>query len=68
MISKNNLALILFRVSVLASNKRLNQKLYKESYVKYPCNKVPLFFWSDQFLEARAEILEKNSLVFWSKQ
>ena len=24
-------------------------------------------FWFDLFLEARAEILEKNSLVFWKK-
>ena len=29
---------------------------------------MPLFFWFDIFLEARAEILEKNSLVFWSKR
>ena len=28
---------------------------------------MPLFFWFDLFLEARAEILEKNLLVFWSK-
>ena len=26
---------------------------------------MPLFFWFDLFLEARAEILEKISLVFW---
>ena len=26
---------------------------------------MPLFFWFDLFLEARAEILEKVSLVFW---
>ena len=26
---------------------------------------VPLLFWFDLFLEARAEILEKNSLFFW---
>ena len=26
---------------------------------------MPLFFWFDLFLEARAEILEKNSVVFW---
>ena len=31
-------------------------------------NKVPLFFWFDLFLEARAEILEKISLVFLSKR
>ena len=28
---------------------------------------VSLFFWFELFLEARAEILEKISLVFWSK-
>ena len=28
---------------------------------------MPLFFWFDLFLEARAEILKKNSLVFWKK-
>ena len=27
--------------------------------------KVPLLFWFDLFLEARAEILEKNCGVFW---
>ena len=26
---------------------------------------MPLFFWIDLFLEARAEILEKISLIFW---
>ena len=26
---------------------------------------MPLFFWFDLFLEAKAEILEKISLVFW---
>ena len=29
---------------------------------------MPLFFWFDLFLEARAQILKKISLVFWSKQ
>jgi len=29
---------------------------------------VLLFFWFDLFLEARAEILKKISLVFWSKR
>ena len=29
---------------------------------------MPLFFWFDLFLEARAEILKKLSLVFWSKR
>ena len=28
---------------------------------------MPLFFWFDLFLEARAEILEKILLVFWKK-
>ena len=28
---------------------------------------MSLFFWFDLFLEARAEILKKISLVFWSK-
>ena len=27
--------------------------------------KVPLFFWFDLFLKARAEILEKISRIFW---
>ena len=27
--------------------------------------KVPLFFWFNLFLEARAEILENVLLVFW---
>ena len=31
-------------------------------------HKVPLFFWFDILLEARAEILEKISLVFLSKR
>ena len=26
---------------------------------------MPLFFWFDLFFEARAEILEEISLVFW---
>ena len=26
---------------------------------------MPLFFWFDLFLEARAEILKKISLVLW---
>ena len=26
---------------------------------------MPLFFWFDLFLEARAEILENFSLIFW---
>ena len=30
--------------------------------------RVPLFFWFNIFLEGRAEILEKISLVFWSKR
>ena len=30
--------------------------------------KVPLFFWFDLFLEARAEILEKISVFFWLKR
>ena len=29
---------------------------------------MPLFFWLDLFLEARAEFLKEISLVFWSKQ
>ena len=29
---------------------------------------MTLFFWFDLFLEARAEILKKISLDFWSKQ
>jgi hypothetical protein len=29
---------------------------------------VPLIFLFDLFLEAKEEILEKISLVFWSKQ
>ena len=29
---------------------------------------LTVLFWFDLFLEARAEILEKISLVFWSKR
>ena len=31
-------------------------------------NKVPLFFWFDLSLEARTEISELFSLLFWDKR
>ena len=45
-------------------------KLLKKSWMvsTNQYNKVPLFFWFDLFLEARAEILKKISLAFWSKR
>ena len=61
---------IFSRISALASKKGLNQKLYYTNYVKYPLiSKMKcLFFGFDLFLKAMEEILEKNSLVFWSKR
>ena len=35
-----------------------------ESFLFHYYCKVPLFFWFDLFLEARADILEKISLFF----
>ena len=45
---------------------RLNQKLYNAKYVKQLLIsiKVPLVFWFDPFLEARAEILKKKIVGF----
>ena len=53
----------------LASKKWLNQKLYHTNYVKYlliSILKCLLVF--DLSLEARAEIMEIISWVFWEKQ
>ena len=62
----------ILKISALASTKWLNQKIYYTNYVKQPIismyNKVPLFFWFDLSLEARAEILEIISYVFWKKR
>ena len=62
---------IFSKISALASKKMLNQKkwghfihLIREFYF----DSVTLLFWFDLFLEARAEILEKILLVFWSKR
>ena len=54
---------LLITYLTLASKKRSNQK---SSVKKKSSNKVPLFFWFGLFLEARAEILTKILLVFWS--
>ena len=48
------------RISALAYKKRSSQNKILQLV-------VPLFFWFDLFFEARAEILKKISLVFWSK-
>ena len=60
----NKTSKIFLWISALASKKKLNQKLLKPNTPNL-YNKVPLLFWLDLFLEARAEILEKISLVFW---
>ena len=60
---------IFSRISALTSKMRSNQKnkgtLYQqlEDFILT----LTLIFWFDLFLEARAEFLEKNSLVFWKK-
>ena len=62
---------IFFKISALASKKRSYQTLYYTKYVKWPLIsiiKCLYFFWFNLFLEARAEILKKNWLVFWSKR
>ena len=58
---------IFVRISALASKKRSNQNIIPLIWWFY-FDSLTLFFWFDLFLEARAEILKKNSLVFWSKQ
>ena len=58
------------RISALASKKRSNQKNKGTLYRKledFILTLLHYFFWFDLFLEARAEILEIFSLVFWSK-
>ena len=60
---------IFSRISALASKKRSNQKCTaRESKQNHPirCIKCRYFFDLTSFLEARAEILTKNSLVFGS--
>ena len=62
--SKNNE--IFSRISALASKKRSNQK-NKGHFIPliggFYFDSLTQLFWSDLFLEARAEILEKISLV-----
>ena len=55
------------RISALASKKRLNQN-NKGTFILKKNEIIIHFFKFNLFLEARAEIFEKNSLVFWSKQ
>ena len=53
----------LSRISALAKNKgTLHHQL--EDYI---FDSLTLLFWFKLFLEAKAEILEKNSLVFWNE-
>ena len=53
------------RISALASKKRSNQKSsLRKSKQNPPISGIKCLFLFDLFLEARAEILEKISLVF----
>ena len=56
------------RISALAYKMRSNQKNKGTLYhylIGFYIDSLTLLFWFDLFLEARAEILEKISLVFW---
>ena len=45
----------------------LNTNSIQQGYSTQLVKKMPLFFWFNQFLDSRAEILEIISLVFWKK-
>ena len=63
---------IFSRISALASKEVKSKKnmgtLYRYLVGGFYFDSLSLLFWFDLFLEARAEIQEKNSLVFWSKR
>ena len=68
--SPKNPTIFFSKISVLASKKRLKSRTY-ELFVLlfggfYIDSLIPLFLFDLSF-EARAEILEKILLVFWSK-
>ena len=72
LVEKQNQENLVNKVGDPGSKKRSNQKnkgtLYIIQIGGFYFESLTLLFWFDLFLEARAEILEKISLLFWSKR